>query len=178
MAAIRLRPGLYRVMRTLTCAGALAGAMSLAACSFTTGRYYTDERVAGLVPGQSTMMEATRAFNAPPTQQFPQSDGTTLARWDYKLSLVTDAVYAHKSTLLQFGADGRLIRLVDTDNVMLSGDSRQKLLGVYVPPSAPPDLSPIVLPAAAEDPASMPIVIPGNGPVTTPASDGKTATPR
>lgn len=164
--------------RGLAYAGALTGALSLAACSFGTGRYYTDEGVASLVPGQSTMMEATRAFNAPPTAQFTQSDGTTLARWDFKVSLVTDAVYASKSTLLQFGADGRLIRLVDSDNVMLSGDSRRKLLGVYVPASPPPDLSPIVLPAPAEDPASMPIVIPGNGPVSTPVSDGKTATPR
>jgi len=182
MAAIRLQPGLLSVMRGMTralaCAGALAATLSLAACSFGTGRYYTDEGVASLVPGQSTMMEATRAFNAPPTAQFAQSDGTMLARWDYKFSLVTDAVYGTKSTLLQFGADGRLIRLVDSDNVMLSNDSRRKLLGVYVPPPPPPDLSPIVLPAAPEDPASMPIVIPGNGPANTPASDGKTATPR
>ncbi|MFC4274274.1 hypothetical protein [Achromobacter aloeverae] len=174
MAATRL----LRIMRALACAGTVAGAMALAGCSFTTGRYYTDERVASLVPGQSTMMEATRAFNAPPTQQYPQSDGTTLARWDYKFSLVPDAIYARKSTVLQFGADGRLIRLVDSDNVILPGDSRQKLLGVYVPADPPPADVPVpAAQAPAEEPASMPIVIPGNGPVTTPVSDGKAATP-
>ncbi|WP_454690522.1 hypothetical protein [Achromobacter aloeverae] len=166
-------------MRALASVGALAGLVSLAGCSLTTGRYYTDERIASLTPGQSTMMEATRAFNAPPTAQYPQSDGTTLARWDYKLSLVTDAVYARKSTLLQFGADGRLIRLVDSDNVFLPGDSRQKLLGVYVPADTPPaDVPPAMAPAPAEDAASMPIFIPGNGPADTSASDGKNATPR
>ncbi|ALM83186.1 hypothetical protein [Bordetella sp. N] len=191
MAATRIHPrlnaGLRLILRALACAGALAGAMALAGCAYTTtGRYYTDERVGSLVPGQSTMMEATRAFNALPTQQLPQSDGTLLARWDYKVTLVTDAIYVHKSTLLQFGADGRLIRLLDTDNVMLPGDSRQKLLGVYVPPpsasanGAPDNAAPaeIILPARPEDPASMPIFIPGNGPAATPVTEGKTATPR
>lgn len=113
-----------------------AGVTLLAACSVT-GQDYTGQKLGSLTPGQSTLEQATRALNAPPGQMYPQSDGSMLARWDFKVSFVTDAVYYRKEAVLQFGADGRLIRLVDTTNILLPAEDRQKLLGAYVPTDTP-----------------------------------------
>lgn len=122
-----------RLVSALACA-ACAGL--LAACS-TTGQYFSDEQLTTLVPGRTTMLDATRALHAGPQQVYPQSDGTTMALWAGKVSFITDAMYFHKEAMLQFGADGRLIRLVDSTNVLLSSESRQKLLGANVPTDSP-----------------------------------------
>lgn len=111
--------------RTLTY---LAIAVHVAGCD-TTGRNFQADRLSSLVPGQTTLAQAAYEFAAPPTRLYPQSDGTTLALWSYQVRLVTDALYKRKEATLQFGPDGRLLRLVDSTNISLKPWERQKLLG-------------------------------------------------
>jgi hypothetical protein len=114
----------------------LTGVVLLAGCT-TAGQPFTGDRLGSLQPGRTTLVDATHALNGPPEQMIPQSDGSTLARWNFKVSFVTDAVYYRKEAIMQFGVDGRLIRLVDTTNIQLPAETRQKLLGAYVPTDSP-----------------------------------------
>ena len=131
---------------------ALAAAMLLvlAGCAVT-GHDFQASNLSSLTPGQTTMAQAAYILAAAPDTIYPQSDGTTLAVWRYKASIITDAAYARQEATLQFGPDGRLIRLVDTINVPLMPSTRRKLLGVE-PPPAPPAPAPVesqAQPAAA-----------------------------
>jgi hypothetical protein len=112
------------------------GVVLLAGCT-SAGQNFTEERLGALQPGRTTLVDATHALNAPPDQMLPQSDGSMLARWNFRVSFVTDAVYYRKEAVMQFGVDGRLIRLVDTTNILLPAQTRQKLLGAYVPTDTP-----------------------------------------
>jgi hypothetical protein len=111
---------------------AAASAAVLTACA-SSGQYFLDKDVAALQPGHTTVADAAVALGFWPQQVYPQSDGSELAVWSFKFSLVTDAVYHRKDVMLQFGPDGRLMRLADSTNVMLSSESRRKLVGAYTP---------------------------------------------
>jgi hypothetical protein len=107
--------------------GCVASGMLLAGCA--TGQSFSTDAVASLQPGRTTMTDAVQILQGMPQQVLPQSDGSTIALWAYKMTVVTDAIYFRREAMLQFGADGRLARVLDTTNVPLSGATRQRLLG-------------------------------------------------
>lgn len=107
----------------------MLGMVSLLAGCATSGRNFDPGRLSALTPGQSTLDEASYALGAAPVMLYGQNDGGTLALWAFKATFVTDGLYSRKQALLQFGPDGRLVRLVDTTNVLLEPWERRKLLG-------------------------------------------------
>ncbi|CAM3538507.1 Lipoprotein SmpA/OmlA domain-containing protein [Bordetella sputigena] len=113
----------------------LASMALLGGCA--TGQYFSSDAVAGLQPGKTTMSDAVYAFNGMPQQVLPQSDGSTIALWSYKTTVVTDAIYFRREARLQFAPDGRLARVLDTTNVPLQGNTRQRLLGNTSVPQDP-----------------------------------------
>jgi hypothetical protein len=140
----------------------LAGSALLAGCA--TGQDFSADAVASLQPGRTTMSDAIQILQGMPQQVMPQSDGSTIALWAYKMSVVTDAIYYRREATLQFAPDGRLARVLDTTNVPLSGATRQKLLGAasipqetQVPPagaveSASPDAGAAAPPGVTASP--------------------------
>lgn len=138
---------------------ALAAAMLLAlAGCVATGHGFDSTALADLTPGQTTMAQAVYMLNAPPDRIYPQSDGTTLAFWRFHVTVLTDVVYGTQEAMLLFGPDGRFIRLVDGNNVLLSPAASRKLSG-GVPPPAPE-----VQPAA---PQAQPVSAGSHGAATT-----------
>lgn len=105
----------------------------VSACT-TVGNNFDGGALTHFQPGQTTLVEAVQAFTAPPSEIFPQRDGTSYVRWAYKFSIVTDGLYSRKSVTLQFGPDQRLIRLVDSTNLLIEPWLRTKLL---TPPQYP-----------------------------------------
>ncbi|MBO1111679.1 hypothetical protein [Bordetella petrii] len=114
--------GLRSILAVLGVAWLLAG------CA-TSGRNFDPGQLSRLTPGESTLEEASYALGAAPAMLYGQSDGGTLALWSFKATFVTDGLYSRKQAMLQFGPDGRLVRLVDTTNVLLEPWERRKLLG-------------------------------------------------
>jgi hypothetical protein len=136
----------------------MAGTALLAGCA--TGQPFTADGLAQLQPGRSTMRDAVRVLDAMPRQVLPQSDGSTVALWAYKRSLVVDAIYYRREAVLQFGPDGRLERVLDTTNVPLSDASRQKLLGVAAMPDETPAPGGATVVAPAGGAAAIPVPTP------------------
>ncbi|WP_447919404.1 hypothetical protein [Achromobacter aegrifaciens] len=146
---------------------AAAIAVALAGCA-ATGHNFDPGKLSTLTPGQTTLEEASRALTAPPDKLYKQTDGTLLALWAFKITFVADGLYSRKEALLQFGPDGRLLRLVDSTNILLEPWERQKLLGPAPVPDMRQDLA---LPAAA--PEVQTIYIPGPGEPTRLQPQGK-----
>ena len=115
---------------------ALALGLALGGCAMS-GHDFHAADLATLTPGRSTLIEATHTLGAAPQRMYYQTDGSVVAVWEWKFSVIPDALYHRKEAVLQFGVDGRLSRLVDTVNVPLSRDSRTRLLGAYVPSDSP-----------------------------------------
>ena len=107
--------------------------LALAGCA-TDGHNFDATRLSALTPGRTTMAQAAYELQAPPDKIYPQSDGTTLALWQFHVTFLTDGFYSRKEALLQFGPDSRLMRLVDSTNLLLGPEERRKLLGVIPPP--------------------------------------------
>ncbi|WP_459618392.1 hypothetical protein [Bordetella sp. 2513F-2] len=114
---------------------ATAALLLLGGCA-ATGHNFDPDGLSRLTPGQTTMAEAAQTLAAPPDRVYPQSDGTTLALWHFNITFVPDGLYSRKQALLQFGPDGRLVRLVDSSNILLEPWARRKLLGPAPTPSA------------------------------------------
>lgn len=112
-------------------AAAMLLAAGLSACSMT-GHNFNESGLGGLTPGQSSFFDTKQALQAQPVDIYAQGDGTTMARWAHKASFVNDALYHRKEAVLLFGPDGRLIRLVDTTNILLEPWQRERLLGTGV----------------------------------------------
>lgn len=115
----------------------MASSLLLLAGCVATGHNFDASKLATLTPGQTTMAQAVGALSGLPDQIYVQSDGTTLAYWRFHMTFVPDGLYTHKEAVLQFGPDGRLMRLVDSTNILLETWERQKLLGVVPPPTQP-----------------------------------------
>ena len=115
----------------LRCVAATLLAAALSACSIS-GHNFNESRLGGLTPGQSTFFDAKQALQAQPVDVYAQGDGTTMARWYHHASFVNDGLYHRKEAVLLFGPDGRLIRLVDTTNILLEPWQRERLLGTGV----------------------------------------------
>ncbi len=125
----------HNAMRKHLLSWTLCLPLLLGACS-TTGHNFDGGQLAQLAPGQSTLEDATLALGALPDAIYRHPDGGLVAQWRYQVSFVTDGFYGSKSARLQFGPDGRLVRLLDSNNILLEPWARKKLLG---PPQAMPD---------------------------------------
>lgn len=154
-----------RGYRHLLAAAAIA--LLLGGCA-ATGHNFDPGKLSTLTPGQTTLEEASRALTAPPDKIYRQSDGTQLALWSHKITFITDGLYSRKEALLQFGPDGRLMRLVDSTNILLEPWERQKLLGPAHMPDARQDWPPPVA-----EPEVQTIYIPGPGEPAGLAPQGK-----
>lgn len=95
---------------------ALASLLGLGACS-TTGNNFDSAAMPLLVPGQTTMTEASMLLHAEPVNVYRQQDGSALAIWSHKLTLATDAVYFNQELWLAFGPDGRFQHIAKSVNI-------------------------------------------------------------
>lgn len=106
-----------RAMRlALRALAAAALVTALAACS-TTGRSFDTSGMDRIIPGQTTLEQASAILKADPENVYRQGDGSVMARWAHKATLVTDAVYFRRELWLNFGNDGRFQRVVERLNV-------------------------------------------------------------
>lgn len=126
----------------------------LAGCA-ANGHNFDATRLSALTPGQTTMAQAAYELQAPPDRIYPQSDGTTLALWQFHITFLTDGFYSRKEALLQFGPDSRLMRLVDSTNLLLGPETRRKLLGVTPPPPIGLSQTPAVAAISSDNSGSL-----------------------
>lgn len=100
-------------------------ALSLAAvagCS-TTGESFRSAGLDRIVAGRTTFAQAVEDLGTEPVDTWQQGD-TLLARWAYKGTVATDAVYFRQEVWLRFGPDGRFIRTERAINVPLQYHTR------------------------------------------------------
>ena len=103
-----------RALRVLA-VGALLS--SLAAC-YTTGRSFDTSEMSRIIPGHTTLEQASTILKAEPDNVYRQLDGSATARWASKSTLLTDAVYFRRELSLRFDSAGRFQRVVDSVNVV------------------------------------------------------------
>ncbi|MDN5843718.1 MAG: hypothetical protein L0H54_09775 [Alcaligenaceae bacterium] len=115
-----LAPGLRRVV---TAFGAIVLAAGLAACSVT-GRSFNSAGLNQIVEGQTTQAEAIRSLGAAPVNTWARSDGSVLARWAYKGTVATDALYLRQEVWLLFGPDGTFQRTENSINIPFLNHTR------------------------------------------------------
>lgn len=70
-----------------------------------------------LQPGQTTLEQASVLLQASPTDVYRQGDGAAMARWSYRTSFVTDALYFNREVWLAFDVNGYFERIVKSVNV-------------------------------------------------------------
>src|SRR5690606_17617730 len=134
----------FRASRAL----ALSAVAILAACS-TTGNRFDTADLRFLVPGETTLAEATELLQAEPVNVYRQLDGSATARWAHTATLATDAIYFNQELWLAFDSWGRFVRIVKSNNIPhtnLYRDGRR----VDVP------LEPVPAPAGFYSPPSQP----------------------
>ena len=97
---------------------ALAGVcvILLAACS-TTGSSFDTSALRLLVPGQTTLAQASELLHSEPENVYRRLDGSATARWAHKASMVTDAVYFNRELWLAFDANGHYLSIVKSINI-------------------------------------------------------------
>jgi len=95
---------------------ALAACAMLSACS-TTGRSFETGDLVLLQRGHTTLEQASRILKAEPVNVYYRQDGSALAIWAHKASLLTDAVYFRRELWLAFGPDGTFRQVVERTNV-------------------------------------------------------------
>ncbi|HEU0230707.1 MAG TPA: hypothetical protein VFR20_09045 [Burkholderiaceae bacterium] len=100
----------------LAAAAVILCVSTLSACS-TTGDSFRSAALSSMVPGRTTLAQASDLLGAAPVDTYAHGDGSVLARWAYKVSVVTDAIYARQELWLEFGPDGRFERVVRKVNV-------------------------------------------------------------
>lgn len=94
----------------------LSGTVVLAGCTTTGNRFDTTD-LRFLVPGETTLQDATLLLQGEPTNVYRSVDGASIARWAHSASLVTDAVYVTQELWLAFDAHGRFLRVVKSHNI-------------------------------------------------------------
>lgn len=132
-------------------------AITLAACT-TSGSTFDTSSLDLLIPGQTTLDEASALLKSEPTDVYRQRSGAATARWAHHSSLVTDAVYFNRELWLYFDETGVFRRVVRSHNVPMA---EQKIGQAHQP--QPPAISQ-PLPAndgtAAGTPVSQPVAQP------------------
>lgn len=130
--------GLHGAWQRLRLTLVLALSLLTAACT-TTGNQFDDSALRLLVPGQTTLEEASAWFKADPVNVYRNTDGSAIARWAHTASFVPDAVYFNREIWLAFDQYGRYQRVVKSNNIPRAyefGDKPQ------APPSATPSSTP------------------------------------
>lgn len=131
----RLPGSLYGGWRQVRLAVMLALGLLVAACS-TTGNQFDDSALRLLVPGQTTLEEASAYFKADPVNVYRNTDGSAIARWAHTASFVPDAVYFNREIWLAFDQYGRYQRVVKSNNIPRAYEFGDK------PQALPPATSP------------------------------------
>jgi hypothetical protein len=137
---------------------------ALAACG-TTGHSFDSSALELIVPGQTTLAQASALLGSEPVDVYRQANGAATARWAEKASLVTDAIYFQQELWLAFGPDGRFERIVKKMNVPSSLKRVATPANVTLSGSSNPGI-----PASSSGPAHSPLSAPGlidSGAVTT-----------
>lgn len=135
-------------MYKLSSAVLLGGAVLLAGCSTTGNRFDTTD-LRFLVPGETTLQEASLMLQGDPVNIYRSTDGSATARWSHTSTLVTDAIYSNQELWLAFDPYGRFVRIVKGSGIPhanLYQDGRR----VDVPAPQP---APTPYPAQASQPA-------------------------
>ncbi|SHI19122.1 hypothetical protein SAMN04488135_11275 [Pollutimonas bauzanensis] len=162
------------VLRRLSSGVLVAAAcgLGLAACS-TTGSSFDSSALRLIEPGRTTLAEASSLLKSDPTDTYRQQDGSAMARWSHKASLVTDAVYFNQELWLAFGPDGRFERIVKSDNIpradMFDAGNRVDTPAAQanaLSGGAAPAGAAVQYPAAAAIPADGPHAVPARGAAT------------
>lgn len=104
---------LYRLGGHVVAAASLA---LLAGCTTSGGTFDTNS-LDLLVPGQTTLAQASALLKSDPTDVYRQKNGAATARWAHHSSLVTDAIYFHRELWLYFDETGAYQRVVKSQNV-------------------------------------------------------------
>lgn len=94
----------------------------LSGCS-TTGESFRSAGLDRIVAGRTTFAQAVEDLGTEPVNTWQQGD-TLLARWAYKGTVATDAVYVRQEVWLRFGPDGRFMRTERAINVPLQHHTR------------------------------------------------------
>ncbi|MFA7669064.1 MAG: hypothetical protein WCX93_06935 [Burkholderiaceae bacterium] len=94
----------------------LLGAILITGCASSGNRFDTTD-LRFLVPGETTLGEATRLLQGEPAGVYRQANGAAIARWAHTATLVTDAVYFNQELWLAFDSQGRFERIVKSNNV-------------------------------------------------------------
>jgi len=110
-AAAKKRPCRHTAMRVVA-----AICLALVTACSTSGRSFDASALSRIEPGKTTLAQAGVLLGAEPQDVYHQ-DGSVLARWAHKVSVVTDAVYFRRELWLRFGPDGRFERVVESVNV-------------------------------------------------------------
>lgn len=141
---------------------------ALSGCS-TTGESFRSAGLDRIVAGRTTFAQAVEDLGAEPVNTWQQGD-TLLARWAYKGTVATDAVYFRQEVWLRFGPDGRFIRTERAINVPPQHHTRtaqETNRETIAPASVPADGAAPGMPAGAAQPLPVPLlpagtlVIPG-----------------
>lgn len=143
--------------------------LSLSACN-TTGNSFDTSALRFIVPGQTTLAEATTLLGASPVNTYQQQDGSLMARWAHNTSLMTDAVYFNQELWLDFGPDGRFTRINKSVNIPRANMYKDGHVVNTAQPSAAAQYAPQAAPAAPQ--FTAPDVVP-----TAPARTAPAATP-
>jgi len=102
-------------------------ALGLAGCA-TSGNDFDPNGLTRLVPGVTTLTDATVLLRGYPAQTYSSVQGATTALWSYRVSGPSDLAYRHKSALVQFAPDGTFERIVETSGVLIdAGEYRRQL---------------------------------------------------
>lgn len=112
-------PREFRVLRAVV----LACVATLAACT-TTGNRFDTADLRFLVPGETTLSEATQLLQGEPVNVYRRLDGSAIARWSVTDTLATDAVYFNQELWLAFDSAGRFERIVKSNNVPMANQFR------------------------------------------------------
>lgn len=97
----------------------LAASVALLSACTTSGTTFNTAGLNQIVAGRTTLDQASGYLGAPPVDVWRQG-GSTLARWAYKGTIATDAVYFRQEAWLRFGPDGTFQHMEDSVNLPLN----------------------------------------------------------
>src|SRR5699024_3810507 len=91
----------------------------LAACTMS-GTTFDTSSMDLLIPGLTTLDEASALLKSEPTDVYRQQNGAATARWAHHSSLLTDAIYYNRELWLYFDEAGVFQRIVKSNNVPMA----------------------------------------------------------
>lgn len=177
-----------RAARLRGMASLVVAVLALAGCTVT-GNGLNTAGLDRIVVGRTTLAQASQDLGAQPTDTWQQGD-TLLARWAYKGTVATDAVYVRQEVWLRFGPDGTFQQMENSVNVPALRHPRTAAEAdrAAAEPRANEQAKANAAPGSQAEEYDGMIVIPGNGestpipvsappPVSGPVSDPLAAQP-